>query len=340
MRILVIRFSAMGDVALTLPAILGINSPNVEIVMLTRPAFKPFFAETDRLTLFTADFNKRHKGFAGIIRLFNDLRKTGKFDSVIDLHSVIRSRIIGLLFAISGATVTTIDKGRREKRRLIKGQEKKTLKHSVERYVETLNKAGIAVSPTGAPWINPSKYALGKLTPLFGNKTAINIGVAPFAKHPLKMWPQKYMEKLLKLISENHNVTFWLFGGREDEAQLEAIAAKFDRTHCLAGKHPLDVELAAISKLDFMIAMDSSNMHMAALAATKTVSIWGATDPMTGFGAWQQPESYSVMIPAGELACRPCTVYGKGTCHRGDFACMETLTPETVYGRIIKSGLL
>jgi ADP-heptose:LPS heptosyltransferase len=330
----------MGDVALILPAISGITDPDVEIVVLTRPAFSPFFTETGMLTLFLTDFNGRHKGFAGILRLFNDLRKTGKFDRVIDLHNVIRSRIIGLLLRFTGATVTVIDKGRREKRQLIKGHEKKPLKHTVERYVETINKAGYATSVTNGPWIHPPENALEKLTALFGNEKAINIGVAPLAKHPLKMWPEGHMEKLLKLISENHNAKFWFFGGREDKTQLEAMALKAGKAYCFAGKYPLDVELAAISKLDFMIAMDSSNMHMAALVSTKTVSIWGATDPLAGFGAWRQPESYSIMIPVEKLPCRPCTVYGKGTCLRGDFACMETLTPETVYGRIVKSGLL
>ena len=58
----------------------------------------------------------------------------------------------------------------------------------------------------------------------------------------------------------------------------------------IAGTLTLDEELALMSRLDLMIAMDSSNMHMAALAGTKVISIWGGTDPLTGFGAWMQPE--------------------------------------------------
>jgi len=339
MRILVIRFSAMGDVALTTPAISGIKMsyPDAKIVMLTRPAFKSFFADTE---LFLPDLKGRHKGFLGIIRIFIDLRKTGKFDHVIDLHNVIRSRILGLLFRFTSATVTVIDKGRDEKRRLIKGLEKNQLKHSVERYLETFERAGFSVKTTDAPWIRPAENALGQLSELFENEKTINIGVAPFAKHPLKTWPIKYMEKLLELISNGRNVKFWFFGGKEDEAELETLVIKLGNAYCFAGKYPLDVELAAISKLDFMIAMDSSNMHLAALVSTKVVSIWCATDPLAGFGAWHQPESYSIRISTEELTCRPCTIFGKGSCRRGDFACMEMLTPEIVYNRIVKSGLL
>ena len=91
-----------------------------------------------------------------------------------------------------------------------------------------------------------------------------------------------------------------------------------------------------MSKLDFMIAMDSSNMHMAALVGIKVISVWGGTDPLSGFGAWMQPENYSIRISATELTCRPCTTFGKGECRRGDFACMNWITPEIVFEKIEK----
>ena len=100
----------------------------------------------------------------------------------------------------------------------------------------------------------------------------------------------------------------------------------------------LSAELALISRLDLMISMDSSNMHMAALCGTKVISIWGGTDPMAGFGAWMQPDSYSIRIPVEELDCRPCTIYGKGKTRR-DFQCMKRLTPELVFKRMKTLGV-
>ena len=342
MRILVIRTSAMGDVAFTTPVIAGMRRqyPDTEIVFLTRAAFKSFFSEDTGLKLFFPDLKGRHKGLIGIFRLFADIRKTGKFDHVIDLHDVLRSKILRFLFQIRGVPVSVIDKGRKEKRDLISGRNKRQLKHSAERYNDVFARAGFKFEPSAGPWIIPSPEAIKKTTGLISRENVINIGVAPCAKHYLKMWPEEQMEKLLFLISENRNVKFWLFGGSEDVVKLEALAAKVTNSYSIAGKLKLDEELALMSRLCFMIAMDSSNMHMAALVGTKVISIWGGTDPLTGFGAWKQPDEYAIRIPVEELTCRPCTVFGKGKCHRGDFACMVWLTPEKVYEKLVSLKIL
>ena len=167
-------------------------------------------------------------------------------------------------------------------------------------------------------------------------KGVLNIGVAPYAKHKLKMWPEMSMVKLLNLLSEKHKCRFWLFGGAEDSEKLSLCRLKIPGSVNLAGQLGLEEELLFMSKLDLMIAMDSSNMHMAALAGTKVISIWGGTDPLGGFGAWMQPDNFSIRIPVEDLTCRPCTIYGKGECKRGDFACMNWLTPEMVFEKIEK----
>src|SRR4030065_1855005 len=104
MHLLVIRTSAMGDVALTVPVIKSLRDqyPEIRITMVTRSAFIPFFHSIPDLKLFITDFDKHHKGFTGIIRIFRDLNKNDKFDYVIDLHDVIRSRILRLLFRLKG----------------------------------------------------------------------------------------------------------------------------------------------------------------------------------------------------------------------------------------------
>jgi ADP-heptose:LPS heptosyltransferase len=148
------------------------------------------------------------------------------------------------------------------------------------------------------------------------------------------------MIRLLEMIRQKHRVKFWLFGGQEESDLLERIRSRVSDSQKVPCQSDLGAELALISRLDFMIAMDSSNMHMAALTGTKVISIWGGTDPLTGFGAWDQPDEYAVRILAEELSCRPCTVYGKGKCRRGDFACMNWLTPEKVYEQIVRLNIL
>ncbi|HUX97301.1 MAG TPA: glycosyltransferase family 9 protein [Bacteroidales bacterium] len=342
MRLLVIRTSAMGDVAFTTPVINGIRKqyPEVELVFLTRAEFRPFFSEDEGLKLFFPDLKGRHKGLIGIFRLFHDLLKSGTFDHVIDLHAVMRSLILGFLFRLRGVKVSVIDKGRKEKRDIINGRIKIQLKHSAERYSDVFARAGFPVNASDGPWIRPSQDALKKTAALIESEDLINIGVAPYAKHGLKRWPEEHMKQLLGLISENHKVKFWLFGGNEELVKLEALASSIKDSYSVAGKLKLEEELALMSRLRLMIAMDSSNMHMAALVGTPVISIWGGTDPLTGFGAWQQPDEYSLRIPVDELSCRPCTVFGKGRCKRGDFACMMWLTPEKVYDTIVELKLI
>ena len=331
----------MGDVALTTPVLSGMRKqyPDIELVLLTRAVFEPFFNSVVGLRFFFPDFIKRHNGLTGLIRLFREIIKQHKIDTVIDLHDVMRSKILRSLFRLSGVQVFTIDKGRNEKVALIRGREKHHLKHTVERYCDVFARAGFAVFPDKGPCIIPSSEGLNMALSMMDSKDVLNIGVAPYANFDLKMWPEGKMLQLLQLISDKYKSKFWLFGGEEESARLTALQSRIADSSVVLGNHNLDGELALMSKLDFMIAMDSSNMHMASLVGTRVISIWGGTDPLSGFGAWMQPDNYSVRIPVNKLTCRPCTIFGKGDCRRGDFACMNRLTPEIVFERVKKMVL-
>lgn len=332
----------MGDVALTTPAIRGLMSqyPEVRITLVTRCSFSPFFSSMCGLDLFLPDFKKKHKGLSGILQLFRDLKKTRRMDHVIDLHDVLRSKMLRWLFRLSGVPVHVIDKGRSAKKQVITGKRKIRLKHSVERYCDVLAAAGFPVAPEKGPWIIPTTAALKKACGMVDALGTFNVGVAPCANHELKTWPVNYMVRLLALIAEKRPVKFWLFGGKEEIETLTSFQKQVPGSFLVAGNLSLGEELALISRLDFMIAMDSSNMHLAALTGTKVISIWGSTDPLTGFGAWQQPDDFAIRIPVGELSCRPCSVFGKGKCRRGDLACLNRLTTEMVFERLVNLKII
>lgn len=332
----------MGDVALTTPVIAALRKtyPETAITLVTRPDFAPFFSSINSLQLFLPDFKVRHKGFIGIIRLFRDLRKQGKIDHVIDLHDVLRSKILRLIFRMSGSPVSVIDKGRTEKNRVIKGRSRIRLKHSVERYCDVFGKAGFPVIPETGQCIIPSSEAVKKVSGLPLAMNMLNIGIAPYARHELKTWPEENMIRLLEIISKKHKAKYWLFGDIEESERLSFFHGRVPGSYIVTGNLSLSEELALMSRLDFMISMDSSNMHMAALSGTKVISVWGGTDPITGFGAWQQPESFSINIPADDLTCRPCTIFGKGKCRRGDLACMNWLTSEKVYEKLVNLKII
>ena len=343
MRLLIIRTSAMGDVALTVPVIKSLirQYPGIEVLLLTNPAFKPFFISVPDLTIIDAYFKKKHKGFRGLFRLFRQIRGYGEIDYIIDIHDVFRSKVLRIMFMLSGSKVFVIDKGRKEKKLLISGQQKGYLKHTIERYKDVLAKAGYPIEMSKHPSIIPDWDATGKAEEILSKPTGLKIGVAPYAKHQLKMWPEENMIKLLNLISDTNVVSFYLFGGGyHEEVMLKSFADRVPDSFVVAGKMSLTDELALISKLDFMICMDSSNMHMAALTGIRVVSIWGGTHPAAGFGPINQPDDYVIQIPETELTCRPCTIYGNGTCRRGDLACLNWLTPEMARKQLFKLGLI
>ena len=86
-----------------------------------------------------------------------------------------------------------------------------------------------------------------------------------------------------------------------------------------------------MSHLDVMVSMDSSNMHLASLVGIPVVSIWGATHPYAGFLGWGQQQENIIQT---DLDCRPCSIYGQKPCRRGDFACMNSIKPQTIIERI------
>ena len=118
-HILVIRLSAMGDVAMTVPVLraLVLQYPEVKITVVSRPFFQPFFDGIPNVSFFAFDEKERHKGFLGLLRLFQDLR-TLPIDAFADLHNVLRSQVIRKLFALSGKKVAAVNKGRAGKKEL------------------------------------------------------------------------------------------------------------------------------------------------------------------------------------------------------------------------------
>lgn len=341
MHLLVIRTSAMGDVALLTPVILGMRKqyPDVEITLVTRKTFESFFYSITGTKLFFPDFRNNHKGLQGIFRMYRDLEKL-QADCVIDLHDVLRSKILRKLFRLSGLPVYVIDKGRSDKKNVIAGKRKTGLKHSVLRYCDVFAEAGFPVEPADVPCILPSPEGLSEISGLKLDSGGLNIGVAPYARHKLKIWPEENMKKLLEMISARHKVKIWLFGGHEEFERLKNFKTQMPGSHLVTGSLSLAGELALMSKLNLMISMDSSNMHMASLTGTRVISIWGGTDPLTGFGAWKQPDNMAIRIPPEELTCRPCTIYGKGECRRGDLACMNWLTPEKAFDRLVSLKII
>ncbi len=337
--ILVIRLSAMGDVALSVPLIRAADTGSYKVLVLTRSFFAGFFSNIEGLEVFSAETGGRHKGLAGIVRLYRDINSSYRIRMVLDLHSVLRSWLLGSLYLIRGTRVYRINKGRKEKRDFIKHRLRSDLPHTIDRYRDVFSKAGFSVGEPVIPAFSLSGDAEKKADELIaGNIPAghMIIAVSPFAKHWTKMWPLSKMESLMTLLSEREKVSFLLFGGKDEAADLELLADMFANSLVVAGKHDMQTELALISRVTFMISMDSSNMHMAALSGIPTVSIWGGTHPDTGFAPLGSQPHTQIGLRLEDPDCRPCTVFGKGECIREDvkYKCLEDISPDMVYNKI------
>lgn len=335
-KVLVIRLSAIGDVAMTIPvlyAAAGAN-PDDSFTVLTQTFLMPLFINRpSNIQVMGVNTKSTEKSLFGFLRYAFILRKY-KFDVVLDLHCIIRSRLVDLLFRLSGKRVFEIDKGRRE-RRLLTGRPPKEihrLRPMTNRYADVFHAAGLYFDDTFVSLYANHPVDGGVIRSVAGNKDGHWIGIAPFAKHRGKVYPVEKMEKVVAALSGRADVTVFLFGGRGGEEDiLNRWEKEYARTRSVVGRFPLDMELPLISKLDVLVSMDSANMHFASLAGTNVISIWGATHPYAGFYGYHQRDDLAVQL---DLPCRPCSIYGNRPCHRGDWACMNGITPERIVDKI------
>ena len=335
-HILVIRLSAMGDVAMTVPVLraFSLQYPNVKITVVSRPFFKPFFDDIENITFFPIVLKERHKGFLGLLRLFFDLRKLN-IDAVADLHNVLRSKIITILFALNGKKVAALDKGRKDKKALTKLAIKtiSPTKTMFDRHCETFEKLGFPLH-LETP-VFPEKAILSEeIIKITGKKQENWIGIAPFAQYESKVYPTDLMQQVIDELAENGPNKILLFGGGSKEIKkLNQLKNNHKDVIVLAGKTNLKAELDIISNLNIMLSMDSGNAHIAAMLGLKVITLWGATHPFAGFQPFHQPDDFSLTSDNKQYPFLPTSVYGNKKLN-GYENVMRTILPSQVIEKI------
>ena len=335
-HILVIRLSAMGDVAMTVPVLkaFSLQYPEVKITVVSRPFFKPFFDDIENVTFFAIDLKERHKGFVGLLRLFSDLRKLN-IDAVADLHNVLRSKVVRTLFALIGKKVAATDKGRQDKKELTK-LEIKTIsptKSMFERHCETFEKLGFPINLESP--VFPEKAVLSEeILAITGKKEGSWMGIAPFAQYESKVYPIDLMQEVIDELAKNTSNKIFLFGGGNEEIKmLNQLKNNHKNVLVLAGKTNLKEELAIISNLNVMLSMDSGNAHIAAMLGVKVITLWGATHPFAGFKPFHQPDGFCITSDRTQYPFLPTSVYGNKKVEGYENA-MRSILPETVVKKI------
>jgi len=338
MHIAVIRLSAMGDVAMTVPVLraLVLQHPDVKLTVVSRPFFQPFFDTFPNVNFFAVDVKGRHKGFVGLLRLYSDLRKLG-VEAVADLHNVLRSKVVRTLFALSGKKVAATDKGRADKKALTRLENKvfAPVKSMVERHCDTFAKLGFTVD-LAHPKFPEKAFLSEQIIAITGNKIEKWIGIAPFAQYESKVYPQDLMQQVIDGLADNKNQKIFLFGGGAKEIQLlNQLQHNHSNVIVLAGKLKLQQELDVISNLDVMLSMDSGNAHIAAMLGVKVITLWGATHPYAGFKPFHQPMEYCITADRTHYPLLPTSVYGNKKVPGYENA-MRSILPETIINTIKK----
>jgi len=174
----------MGDVAMTVPVLRAFVSqnPEIKITVISRPFFKPLFDTIPNVSFFAFDEKKRHKGFLGLLQLFQDL-KALHIDAFADLHNVLRSKVVRTLFALTGKKTAYVDKGRAEKAALTRSENKifKPLTTMFERHAKVFEELGFTVDLSN-PIFPPKAILENETNVLIGENYNKLIGVAPFRK--------------------------------------------------------------------------------------------------------------------------------------------------------------
>lgn len=328
-HILVIRLSAMGDIAILVPVLKALLKQNkdVKITVLTQKFFTPIFKDLKNVDVYTIDTKAKHKGFLGLFKLYKELKKNN-FTAIADVHNVLRSNILKIFFFKK--KFIQIDKGRKEKKDLVAKKKFVQLKTSHERYADVFRKLGFKIDLSNPDFpekaILPSK--IRNILSVAKNKKII--GIAPFAAHKGKMYPLEKMKIVIEQLSKNYNIL--LFGGKNELPILSSFESN-SNIISIAGKLTFTEELETISNLNCMLSMDSGNAHLAAMYGVKVVTIWGITHPFAGFAPFNQPKECAIIPDLRKFPKIPTSIYGN-KCPENYLSAAGNILPEKIITKI------
>ncbi len=327
-KILILRFSSMGDILLATPVldILKKKFPECEIDWVVSKKFEETLSTNpliNKLFIF--------KDTSGLKKIRKDIRRT-TYDLVFDLHINSGTKYLTRFMK----NVHRYDKRVFDRFMLVWFKKKyREITPVTQMYFRALEKAGIE---TPAFW--KLKFGLYKETELqtvkmYGLHNLNYIALVPGASYYTKKWPKEYFRELVRKISDSSDIKrriIILGRGREEEEAGKFIADE-NRSLCtdLTGKLSLQETAAVLKFADVVVTNDNGPMHLAECFDKKILAVFGSTTEEFGFFPYST--NYKV-IEADGLNCRPCTHFGRKTCPKGHFRCMTDITPDQVMNKI------
>lgn len=319
-KILIIRFSSIGDIVLTSPVVRCVQQQveNVELHYVTKKSFQSILAHNPYIhKLHLLDEN-------GLWFLIKKLRAE-QFDFVIDLHNNLRTRIIKTALGVKSASFHKLN----FKKFLFTQFKKNTLPniHIVDRYLATAKSLGVKNDGKGLDYFIPKQDQVDVNILGVGAKY---IGVVLGAKFATKRLPY---HKLLALCQQI-DMPIVLLGGKEDVEVGKQLVENLQRKDVFnaCGKFNLNQSASIVEQAQQIITHDTGLMHIASAFQQNIISIWGNTVPAFGMYAYV-PKEKNKIIEVENLACRPCSKIGYAQCPKKHFACMENIAIDKIYSK-------
>ena len=319
-KVLIIRFSSIGDIVLTTPVIRCVKKqlPGAEVHYLTKFSFKSILESNpyiDKLHLLKENLNDL------LPILVNE-----EFDYVIDLHHNVRTMKVKQ--ALKKSEAFSFNKLNIPKWFFT------ALKinllprvHIVDRYMETVKKLGVINDGLGLDYFIPEMDNVPDndipMSHAYGY-----IGIVIGAALATKKLPTDKLKELCNKIQ----FPIMLLGGPEDKAAGDEIASIDSiRIYNSCGKFNLNESADLVRRSKFIITHDTGLMHIAAAFKKQIISIWGNTVPGFGMGPYyglaNQPND---LFEVKNLWCRPCSKIGYAKCPIGHFKCMNKQNIEKI----------
>ncbi|MCS7085208.1 MAG: glycosyltransferase family 9 protein [Bacteroidia bacterium] len=316
MKILVVRFSSIGDVVLTTPVLRTLKTamPQARVDFLVKPAFADAVRHNPRL-------DRIYVLRPGVEA---ELRKE-RYDWTLDLQ---KNALSTWLTHRLGSRRATFDKQNFKKWRMVQWKTRERVPHVVERYGLALQALGLRLDDGGLEYY-PGEQAEQQAQRWLSGERRIKIGMALGARHATKRWPR--WSELAALVDERRFAPV-LLGGAEDAPTARAFVERCPSAVNAVGKCDLNLSAALLKRCDVAVAPDTGLMHIAAAFGLPIVSIWGNTVPAFGM----HPYRTRFVALENDLPCRPCSKLGHRRCPRKHFRCMTLTTPEIVWNAVLQ----
>lgn len=313
MKILILRFSSIGDIVLTTPIIrcLKMQVPNAEVHFATKKSFQSILSENPYI-------DKVHVLSASLGSLINDL-KLEKFDVIIDLHHNLRTQIIKLRLAVKSHSFSKLNI---QKFILTNFKVNKMPNiHIVDRFFETVKSLNVKNDGKGLDYFIPKNDEV-ELASIDNNLTNDFIALAIGAKFQTKQMPLSKLEEVCTEL----NMPIVLLGGKEDNEKAEQIinSLPHKKIYNLCGKLNLNQSASIVKQSKLVLTHDTGLMHIASAFQKNIVSVWGNTVPEFGMYPYLIDNNFKV-VEVKNLSCRPCSKIGYKKCPKGHFKCMNNI---------------